>query len=251
MKLFTPIAYKIAIPPQQILISTLNILTSSIFQLLLTFSFSAIAVAQAALTGSSAPGSAPKVDPVPALPLAYHPITPRERLAWFVRSTAGRTSQTAGVMSAALGTEIDTPSEYGPHWDGFAKRFGMRLTGISTGNAIDASLGALWGEDPRYFPAIHRPFGSRVKNVVDLTFRTYRSDGQRHLAYARYASTFGNNFLSNTWRAQSEANWQHALIRTAEGFGARALSNTFHEFAPQLFRKLRHRPDPPAIADQR
>jgi hypothetical protein len=120
----------------------------------------------------------------------------------------------------------------------------MRLTGISTGNAIEASLGAAWREDPRYFTAVSSPFGSRVKNVVDLTFRAYGSDSQRHLAYARYTGTLGNNFLSNRWRAQSEADWQHALARTAEGFGVRALSNTFREFAPQIWTKLRHKPDP-------
>ena len=83
-----------------------------------------------------------------------------------------------------------------------------------------------------------------MKNIVDLTFRAYHPDGERHLAYARYAATFGNNALSNSWRAQSEADWQHALVRTAEGFGARALSNTFREFFPQAIRKLRHKPDP-------
>jgi hypothetical protein len=149
-----------------------------------------------------------------------------------------------GLFSSGLGTAIDSPSEYGPHWEGFGKRFGMRLTGISTGNAIEAGLGTAWGEDPRYFHTIHEPFGSRVRNIVDLTFRAYRSDGERHLAYGRYAGNLGNNFLSNTWRAQSEADWQHALVRTAEGFGARALSNTFREFMPQVLRKIRHKPDP-------
>lgn len=120
----------------------------------------------------------------------------------------------------------------------------MRLTGISTGNAIEVTLGAALGEDPRYFHAIHSPFGSRAKNIVDLTFRAYRADGVRHLAYARYTATFGNNFLSDTWRVHSEADWQHALIRTAEGFGGRALSNVFDEFAPEIWRKIRHKPEP-------
>ena len=174
----------------------------------------------------------------------YHPITPQERLKWFASSTAGRTSLVSGLFSSALGTAVDTPSEYGPHWDGFAKRYGMRLTGISTGNAIEATAGAAWQEDPRYFSVNQRPFGSRVKNIVDLTFRSYRADRERHLAYARYAGNVGNNFLPNNWRAQSEADWQHALLRTAEGFGVRALSNTFREFLPQAIRKLRHKPEP-------
>ena len=69
----------------------------------------------------------------------YHPITSQERLKWFADSTIGPTSLVGGLFSSALGTAVDTPSEYGPHWDGFAKRYGMRLTGISTGNAIEAT----------------------------------------------------------------------------------------------------------------
>ncbi len=181
---------------------------------------------------------------VPRSPAEYPVISAEGRLNWFVRSTVGPKSLAAGIFAAGLGTAIGSPSEYGPHWEGFGKRYGMRMTGISTGNAIDVVLGSAWGEDPRYFRTIHRPFGSRVKNIVDFTFRAYRPDGERHLAYARYAGTFGNNFLSNTWRAPSEANWQHALIRTTEGFGSRALSNTFREFVPEVLRKIRHRPDP-------
>jgi hypothetical protein len=182
---------------------------------------------------------------VPGVPTEYHGISAKGRLEWFARATVGRTSLVGGLFSAGLGTAVDSPSEYGPHWEGFGERYGMRLTGISTGNAIEATLGAaLDGEDPRYFHTIHRPFGSRVKNIVDLTFRAYHADGERHLAYARYTATFGNNFLSNSWRAPSEADWQHALVRTAEGFGDRALSNAFREFMPQVWRKLRHKPDP-------
>jgi len=33
----------------------------------------------------------------------------------------------------------------------------MRLTGVSTGKAIEAGLGSLWGEDPRYFRAAGQP----------------------------------------------------------------------------------------------
>jgi hypothetical protein len=181
---------------------------------------------------------------VPATPADYHPITPMGRLGWFARSTVGPRSLVAGLFSAGYGTATNSPSEYGTHWEGFAKRYGMRLTGVSTSNAIEATLGAAWGEDPRYFHTVHQPFGTRAKNIIDLTFRAYHPDGERHPAYARYVAIVGNNFLSNTWRAQSEADWQHAMIRTAEGFGGRALSNAFSEFMPQIWRKVKHRPDP-------
>jgi hypothetical protein len=179
---------------------------------------------------------------VPQSPADYHPITADGRLGWFVRSTIGPRSLIAGLFSAGIGTASNSPHEYGTHWDGFGQRYGMRLTGVSTGNAIEASLGAVWGEDPRYFHTVNAPFGERAKNVADLTFRAYGPDGQRHLAYARLVATFGNNFLSNTWRVPSEADWQHAMIRSAEGFGACAVSNAFSEFVPQLWRHVRHKP---------
>jgi hypothetical protein len=179
---------------------------------------------------------------VPQTPADYQPITADGRLGWFTRSTIGPRSLLAGVFSAGIGTAANRPYEYGPHWDGFAKRYGMRLTGVSTGNAIEATLGAAWGEDPRYFHTVNANFGGRIKNVADLTFRAYQPDGERHLAYARFVATFGNNFLSNTWRTQSEADWQHAMIRTAEGFGARAVSNAVSEFVPLIWRSMHHKP---------
>ena len=184
------------------------------------------------------------VHAVPQSPADYRAITAEGRFFWFVRSTVGPRSLAAGLFSAGYGTATDRPHEYGTHWVGFGQRYGMRLTGVSTGNAIEATLGAAWGEDPRYFHTVHAPFGERVKNIIDLTFRAYQPDGERHPAYARYVATVGNNFLSNTWRVPSENDWQHALLRSAEGFGGRALSNAFSEFVPELWRKVRRERDP-------
>ena len=38
-----------------------------------------------------------------------------------------------------------TPSEYGPHWEGYGKRYGIRLTGIATGNAMEAGVAHHFG----------------------------------------------------------------------------------------------------------
>ncbi len=184
------------------------------------------------------------VHSVPRTPADYKAITAEGRFFWFVRSTVGMKSLTAGIISAGYGTAVDKPQEYGTHWEGFFQRYGMRLTGISTGNAIEATLGSVWGEDPRYFHTVHAPFGERVKNVIDLTFRAYQRDGERHPAYARYVAVFGNNFLSNTWREPSENDWQHAMERSGEGFAGRAISNAVSEFVPEVWRRVRKRPDP-------
>lgn len=171
----------------------------------------------------------------------YEPITARQRFNWFVISTIGQRSLVGGVFSAAFGTGLDRPKEYGPHWGGFADRYGMRLSGVSTGNAIEASVGALWGEDPRYFRVPDEPFKARVGNVLARAFTDYRRDGQIGPAYARFIAIPGNNFLSNTWRVQSEANLHDAVLRTGLGFGARMVSNAYLEFWPNVTRRVFHR----------
>lgn len=171
----------------------------------------------------------------------YEPITPKQRLRWFAVSSFGPASITGGVISAGFGTLLNRPVEYGPHWEGFGDRYGIRLTGVLTSNAMEAGLGALWGEDPRYPRDSGQPFGHRVVNIIKWTFVAQDRNGNTMPAYARFAATAGNNFLSNAWRESSEADTSHALERTAVGFAARMSSNAFKEFWPDVHRLLFHR----------
>jgi len=160
---------------------------------------------------------------------------------WFLSNTIGPPHLVGGLFTSAFGTAVDRPKEYGPGWAGFGDRYGMRLTGISTGNAIEASVGALCGEDPRYFRVPGESFKRRLSNAVQLTFVARRRDGHFAPAYARYMAISGNNFLSNTWRVDSEANTHDAVIRTADGFAGRFASNLFEEFWPDIKNFAFHR----------
>lgn len=170
----------------------------------------------------------------------YRSITNAGRFRWFATSTFDPQSLTAGLFSAGIGTALNRPKEYGTHWDGFGDRYGIRLTGIATGNAMEAGFGAIWGEDPRYFRAEGQPFSGRLKNVFKLTVAHYRGDGHLAPAYAFYISTPGNNFLSNTWREKSEATTNAALLRTLWGFLGRVGSNAFEEFWPDVRQHVLH-----------
>lgn len=172
---------------------------------------------------------------------SYQPITGRQRFEWLKESTVGPESLAAGLFSAGFGTAINRPTEYGPHWEGFGKRYAMRLTGISTGNAIEAGLGSRWGEDPRYFSAAGQPFKARLKNLVVMTFAARQAHGGLAPAYARYVGNVGNNFLSNTWRADSESSVGDACVRIMLGFAGKMGSNAFAEFWPDARKHLFHR----------
>jgi hypothetical protein len=161
-------------------------------------------------------------------------ITGQGRFNWVLWNTLGPVSLADGIFASGWGTLVDEPREYGTQWDGFGKRYGMRLTGIATSNTMEAGLGALWGEDPRYRRADGLPFGARVRNVVKMTFLARNDYGEIVPAYARYAGIVGGNFLSNEWRPNSEANTDHAVTRVALGFLGRLSSNAWIEFWPDI-----------------
>jgi len=135
-----------------------------------------------------------------------------------------------GAVSAGWGTWMKSPEEYGTHWAGFGKRYAVGLSGVATGNAIEAGLGIATREDPRYFPSGTGSTGRRIRRAATLTFMAYHSDGSLAPAYARYVGIAGNNFLTNAWRPPSESNVSSALIRTGLGFASRFVSNLFDEF---------------------
>ncbi len=168
----------------------------------------------------------------------YQPITPQGRLNWMVANTIGPASLLSGGISAGWGTMLDRPMEYGTHWDGFAKRYGMRLTGIATSNSMESGLGALWGEDPRYFRDAGQPFGRRVRRVVKMTFLSEDRNRRTAPAYARFAAISGSNFMSNAWRPDSEANTAHAVGRIGIGFLGRMGKNAFDEFWPDVKQRV-------------
>lgn len=197
---------------------------------------------------ASASVSTPDPSSLPAAPTpqpltmdeTYDPITAGGRLKWVATATLGYPSLVGGLFSAAIGTGLDHPREDGPHWGGFAERYGIRLTGVATSNVMEAGIGAIWGEDPRYFREASGSFGGHVKNIVKQTFEARRRDGSFAPAYARYIAYTGSNFLSNTWRADSEADTSHAVLRVGEGFAAKALGNTWAEFWPLIHEHFHH-----------
>jgi len=180
--------------------------------------------------------SQPPADPVSTSTgiLNYRPITAKQRVRWFVHLTVGLDSIPGGLLSSGWETLRDRPKEYGTHWEGFGERYGLRLTSIAAGNAMEAQLGAAWGEDPRYIRATGQPFRTRLANVAKMTVLAYGRDGQTMPAYSRYIAIPASNFLSNTWRPESDASARDASVRIALGFVGRMTHNAVEEFWPDI-----------------
>jgi hypothetical protein len=165
---------------------------------------------------------------------------PLDRKRWVLKSTLGPESLAGGLFSSGLSTWRDKPVEYDTHWTGFGQRYGMRMAGIATQNIMEAGIGAALHEDPRYHKATGS-FKQRIMSTLKQTALTQKADGTYAPAYARYAAITGGNFISNSWRPDSEATVSSAFIRTGYGFLGRLAGNAFSEFGSEAWRRIRRR----------
>jgi hypothetical protein len=171
-------------------------------------------------------------------PFSRPPIDSATRAQWVLKSTFGPFTLASLAIESGVQTWSNSPHEYGPHWSGFGQRLGSKVLTHAVGSATEASLGALWGEDPRYLRLGKGPKMGRLKHALAMTFQDERASGGTMPAYARFIAIPSTRLLSTTWRPES----QRTTGATASGIGfsflGRATGNTWNEFWPDLRRRL-------------
>ena len=162
-----------------------------------------------------------------------------DRGRWALRTTLGPGALWRVSVVAGLGTRSNSPKEYGPHWEGFGKRALSNLGTTAVGNTMEASLGSLWGEDPRYhrLGAAAGSVGSRLRHSMKMAFLAENQRGGRRTAYARFAAVPASQFISNTWRTSDERRPGNTGIRIGLNFTSRMAGNAILEFWPDLRRR--------------
>jgi hypothetical protein len=166
------------------------------------------------------------------------PITATERVRWALVSTLGPQAIFGQAFTAGLGSWKDKPSELGPHWDGFGERAGLGLSEAAVSHTMEAGLGAIWGEDPRYPRDADAPFKNRLAHVVKMTFLAQNRGGGLMPAYARFIAIPSSSALANTWRPESERSIGSVGARIGLGVLGRMGTNAFIEFWPDVRRRI-------------
>jgi hypothetical protein len=168
----------------------------------------------------------------PAVP--YTPITGAERVDYVVDGTIGAKSLAVGVIAAGWQTGINTPEEWGRTGTGFARRYLQREADVAISNSLEAGLGAIWGEDPRYFRSNRRGLWPRVRYAMKTVVLAPRRDGELKVAWARLASNVVNNVIENSWLPPSATTAGHTTLSSVNGLLGRLLGNLWGEFWPDV-----------------
>jgi hypothetical protein len=172
-------------------------------------------------------------------------------LRWALTSTFGPRAEAGGLLSTTWFTSFDQPHEWGYGAGGFVRRLGSRQVSVGIANAIEASAGSLWGEDPRYARS-DSDIRERVRNTFRYVLMTRTREGHLRFGYARLLAVVGGNTISHAWLPPSGRTAGATLERVGYAYLGRLAVNAFLEFWPDIRhyvfkRSLEH----PAPADAR
>jgi len=169
------------------------------------------------------------------------PFTVGEKFDYRVVQSFGLRGFAGGLVGAAIGQGLDSPSEWGQGVEGFAKRYGSSVGGNLTRQSMEFVMESALHEDPRYFPSEEKGFKARIKNVLLQTI-VARTDSQGHrIAYGRIVSAFANAQLVNTWQPASTGSVGNGVLRGFTTLGSDLGYNFLQEFVPFMRPKtLRH-----------
>jgi hypothetical protein len=166
-------------------------------------------------------------------------ITPSGRVGWVTTTIVASQSLMAGAFVAGTEMTMALPPEWERTASGFGRRYVARDGAIAISNGVEASLGALWDEDPRYAQCHCDGIRQRAAHAARLSVLAARSDGQVAPAWGRYAGTITSNFAQNTWLPPSGRTWQQMVLRQAGAVGGRFVGNLWAEFWPDVRRHFK------------
>ena len=200
------------------------------------------ATASAAETPESTVLEQPQIPPPGLTASTYQPIDRSGRVTWIIDGVVGPKSlAVVGVLGAGFQTALNTPSEWQQTWGGFGKRYAERLADVAISNTLEAGLGALDGEEPRYILSGRRGIWPRARYAIKTAFLAQRRDGRLAPAWGRYAGNIANNLIENTWLPPSVTTGRQTVIRCSMGLVSRLGGNAWEEFWPDVRKRLRKR----------
>lgn len=139
-------------------------------------------------------------DPSANVPTPYVRPTAGKRFKKYVNSMFGPWSIGRAVAAAGLSTWSNSPEEWGPHWDGFGKRFASNMGRSIMKNTMMYGMDEAMKLDSYYYRSEKRDWKSRVKNAMISPVTARKPDGKRVFGVPRVVSTYASSVIvAETW----------------------------------------------------
>lgn len=148
----------------------------------------------------------------------------------YVKSIVGPTALAKRVFTAGLSTARNSPEEWGPHWEGFGRRFASSTGKSAIKNTTIYALDEAFKLDSKFYRSQKRDFGSRLTNALISPVTATDKNGKRVFGFPRLAGTYASSIIAaETWYPDRYS-YKNGLRSGTISLGTNALFNVVKEF---------------------
>jgi hypothetical protein len=180
----------------------------------------------------------PLATPVAAVEAPVAPLDLKGKRDYFLKATfspeaIGRIAFTSGF------SQLGGSETWGSGVGGWGHRVGARYAEHVTRRTITFGIGALRGEDPRFFRSNKDSFWARTAFQLKRTVTVQMDNGGTSVAVGKLAGTFGANAISAYWDPRRPDPLKHGLTSTGISLGTDFATRMVREFWPDMKRLFR------------
>ena len=160
----------------------------------------------------------------------YTPPDAKTRRKRFVKSLIGPRTLGTTVVKAGIATWRNSPEEWGPTWEGFARRVASRVARNTIKQSTMYGLDEAFKIDSHFYRSKNRSVSARVRNALISPVTARDRNGKRVFGLPRIAATYGSGIIAyETWYPD-RFSWKNGVRSGTISLGFNAAFNLFKEF---------------------
>lgn len=148
----------------------------------------------------------------------------------YFNSMFGPFSLARSVATAGISTWRNSPEEWGPHWEGFGKRFASNIGRSVIRNSVMFGMDEALKVDSHFYRSQKRDAKSRIVNALISPVTARKPDGKRTIGLPRIAGTYTASIVAaETWYPD-RYDYKDGLRNGTISLGFNAAFNLVKEF---------------------
>jgi hypothetical protein len=170
---------------------------------------------------------------------AYSAMTSSQRWSDFISGSVASPSVALSVLgSAAMSHLSRDPVSWHAGSRGFFERAGSHYARSLTSGFIHDGLAAALGHDTRYFREPDQSGWRRARHALRRTLFTRDREGKSVFDVSNLTSIYATPMISTAWHPGQGSMMTRGLRGGSMGIGIQAVTNVFHEFGPDIRKKI-------------
>lgn len=134
------------------------------------------------------------------------------------------------AVGAGISTARNKPEKWGPHWDGFGKRFASNMGRTFVARTTRYGLDEALKLDSHFYRSKDRSAEAKIKNAIISPFAARRTDGRRTIGIPNIIGTYTGHVVAKEAWYPKRYTWKDGLKSGTLSLGTSVLFNLFREF---------------------